>query len=533
MATNNEWGVFPELTRLLIKYTRQQPDLVPSFPSQRNGVWDVYTQHLGAMWGRAYRPVVDVPFPFEYFARRSFVRSLLRQRYDQKEFHQQLKVLLVQAHAWLLQRSANWLGMGLTRHVPLSFARVSQKGIACTLYAYALSDKYLRRILPPFASCGPQSLDADAECGDLIVQHLNIEHLMDVVQKTLSLRLLPLGEKSACGGLRTGKFLQVYAALQRRSRNDQARWWLERIHELVQHSPLTNLIYADVLDPPVPLRSEVFLPLITNRDAFWQGQLTRSLLGMSISPVPAFAGLQSLREEIRKLERRLDAIPHEGWRSRLKRWHIQRRCQRVQADLQTSQIVVARQYASRFQLLADVFAVSTDPSENVPVDPAHTKLQVAFLDMFVRYIVMVSAGDMQSEWPRIQKTLYLPTDPARFHLFQRNCKTYSSVVELLFHQEQAELREIWGICPAEVRMTTRTMLTRIMQPDLELITDTEIYKQFNDEAIELPFEPPNHEGDAPRVVLHRYWLDNLLDLIPGVQAEIEEEQHVEMATVYR
>jgi hypothetical protein len=393
MNTKNNWGPYAKLARQ-IHYFSTNPDYKNfeclEAANQYGGLWGLYGNDI---WPESLASE-------EYRPKKNFWSALrnLKFLFFQKKIESEsctpddLAMTLATCHAWLEKRNLRRL-MPLVKplwnETPVEFISVSEKAVVWALISY-LIDEYgpesvgysgIRSFVKRYA------LDSDAKQGDYLALHFNIE---DIVE-SLEVRLNANGHRKP-GGLRRYRFLEIYPALFIVSEKRRAV-----IKMLVDNSPLTQIVYADVirgfessivLDPIINpgKASKINDDEIPDRKGWhelWLSHLARSLIGVILSPPPTF-------EEWKDAEDKRQHIELKGkiWKS--KKSHIFKIVQypglAAARDRENKlKQEMENQYIERIGIFARLLRESV-----------FLKLRV--LDMLIRHIATISSKAMKEQW---------------------------------------------------------------------------------------------------------------------------------------
>lgn len=415
---------------------------------------------------------------------------------------------LVECHAWLGAELARVLTPAfepLWREIPAGLTATSGRSVAWTLAAYrrnrwGLVGWFYRWCgLPRQCVLGPDSLP-----GDLLILHRHIE---SIVRKHYRGTLLGI-DGPLPGGLRTLEFLTTYPILSAAARRN--------VDVLIQHSPLTRLIYADLT---AGLTSETDVPelgalLGQGRGAwreFWLAQLARSLLAALLSPSPYLIEWRRLEAERLRLE---SAIRHARG---FERARLQQQLTSVTENGRRAAAMVGRVLADRYQTASAV----TRWEDKAP----HCRwLRILLLDMLARHAVTCDMRRLVREWAQVSGREGLPRIG---HLLSASESRAATVFhERLLGMPVAVLvAEIGTEQGVRLREGMDHVLNPPPVPSSEDFADAtgipnrateRLLCRFYDDAIggvPLPFAPLNDRGPAPGTLLSN-WLAPLLNALP-------------------
>jgi hypothetical protein len=300
--------------------------------------------------------------------------------------------------------------------LPLSLARVSPQGVAyglaaCDFQARARADAPLQ---PPNDGTQP---------GDLLALHLLIESI--VADERVPAPPGGATVHRVGGGLRTPTFLQRYPALRLAA---QQRGAALPVESLVRHSPLTQLIYLDLMDlQDAPRKARRTWQVgLDKSDATWHeawlSQIARSLVGALLSKPPQWEAWRAVDEECRALSLLMDKRP------RLRRAHqrLAERRDRLEAEMQ-------EHYPRRLAALAATLPPAGDC-------PAAAVVHYKTLIMLLERIVGICGREIVR-----QRLIAVRERSAVDHhkgMFGPDSPTFTRFVELFFGRSVAALPDM-------------------------------------------------------------------------------------------
>lgn len=266
-------------------------------------------------------------------------------------------------------------------------------GIACRTLAEDGPSAYLA-----LANSWPLHLTTQPTAADCLSFHLSIEAIVATVARRLGV----VADRPARrpGGLRTQAFLTLWPALCLRQ-DTAARVWTGALKVLVSGSPLTRLVYADLLsdlDARVhfaalfqgfsfkagaaaiaPFSHESAAPGSAWLD-LWMSLVARSLLGAVLSP-------SRLAEAVRAAERRLE----EARRQAMSRYPRR-------APVSSDPEVIAA-VADLTKLQAEARTAHAERMTSLPaMVGSNPAFRMRFNDMLVRRIAANGAPEMRHLW---------------------------------------------------------------------------------------------------------------------------------------
>jgi hypothetical protein len=353
---------------------------------------------------------------------------------------EELMAFLPECYAWLAHRSVDraipffapfWHDM------PVDLASVSEKAVAWAVVACQV-DRVGPSAMPTAGELQGYVLDRTASVADLWSLHLDVEDLVVGIGAKLTLPKLPRPrrreEQRRPGGLRRKEFLATYAALRLAAgeRNHiAARRWLDTLDRFVAASPLTRLVYCDLVTPgrssQEPWAIDIdgegprFIPLVRlpaepSRETsprrgwrdLWVAHLAKSMVGAVLSPSPACEqrlatedSFRTAEQEYQKRAARLrpPRAPQTDWR-----------CMEIKARMRTlmerRNQLIGVERAERLTRLALLHAIvgprpaADGPAEALVSHHAKTYLQMRFLDMLVRQLAAENMPAIEAVWRR-------------------------------------------------------------------------------------------------------------------------------------
>ncbi len=559
------WGPVAELSRAL--------DALAPAPRR----WPAEAEELGGLWGL---PGPDWPPALPPVRRRpeltvwQRLAASLRDRWPfpprrpRRLGRRELAALLARCHGWLGGRilaRLTPLFAPFWDAVPATAVAVSQKGLAWTLAAFALDRR------------GPAALERDPQMlpvryrltgedplGDFLCLHLHFERLVEKACAEVGTELPADAGDRQPGGLRRAGILCAYRALDAAD-GGRAREWQRAIRWLVAASPLTRLVYFDVLaaDPaadeagpnavePEPTASSAFGGLVRlgpERETWhelWISHLGRSLVGGWRSPPPSHERWVDAHLE---LERRRRAA--ERWVRRGAFWGRQRRVGDHsgfhKAQWHEGQVRgrMRRESLERLVFLARLFVPPPGDGRGEGARQALSLLHLRALDMLVRHLVNRASAEMKSRW-RSSGRAQQPSALARDDLFLEGGVCFEAFVQLMFGCDLDEVRRRGSADPAGHRPGDAGYPRRLPQlgePLADLLSPLlaenddgngsaatagaaagvseqavrELLRRFVDSGVELPLPPPHHDGHPPAVICAE-WYRLLLANLPLAEA---------------
>jgi hypothetical protein len=377
---NAGWGPFPELAR-------QLGGAAPGLER---------AEDLGGLWGLPIpgwpatlpvpRPQPRPPASFRELASQSLrwllhLRSAAARPIDPEE----LTRLLLRCHLWLglrnLRSIAPLFGPG-AEDLPAGVFTVSPKALAWTLLAMDFAERGRGTPLPP-ARYAPGAGDPP---GDALSLHLHVEDLVERAASRLRISPSPAPPWRQPGGLRKASFLRAYPLLEQLRRGPMGSW-KQAIDAFIAASPLTQLVYLDILGKlPAPelldglLRPGRPTPTAPGFDPevgwreLWLSLLARSLAGAVLSPPPL----------------------EERWRAAEARERGPAATVKPSAEAESAAALrsqLEEQYLQRLALLAGLVRPAADSGRAAPV-----YFHLRMLDMLVRHLVTASGEAMEEQW---------------------------------------------------------------------------------------------------------------------------------------
>jgi hypothetical protein len=480
-------------------------------------------------------------------------------------------VTLARSHQWISERILRYifpLFSPFWKDIPLQAVTTSERSLVWTLAVYA-SDTYGPDLVLQAARSkvkrgekNPLSfnlllnqkyvLTPDAAPGDFLNLHICIEILVASLKERLNLTPLPASGKRKLGGLRTRQFLDIYSALANPDLSGGQSHrivgkWPKVIRMLIASSPLTQVVYADVIETVSPQTCYVSLTGFKTEETWhelWISHLAKSMIGFILSPPPCFEKWQDAEERCQQVE-----AEARQWASRrgypvnsreIESYPGLREARELCRKLYAEKV---RQHAARIAHLAHIFQANSK------------YLRLRVLDMLVRYIAASSAQDMQKQWR--EKSRKDPILRARNFLLTEECVYFDSFMEILFGQLQQDSNweNVFGLLDREqvdnLSGSIRDMIDfpiqrDIFQNDREFEDQVEqiageagvrnqsvrqLIRRFADReswGIMLPFKYPNHQAEAPMTFLVSWGTIILQSLSQrsneiSVKTEIREE----------
>jgi hypothetical protein len=384
-----DWGPFDHLARLLEAAAPPESAFPWAVPVGR-GVWQAYLcapdPEAETLWppGLVAPRVVATP-PVKVRPCWQFWRRRPRERpRPNPGTRREVGEALVACYGWLAGRALQrvlpaWAPFLSQDELPSDLGIVSERAVAWTLYARALD------VGGPAALPAAKDVPAPGACltpGDGLCLNLWVEELVQGLPAQLG---LPVPAQAIVpGGLRREECVQGFLAL-RGAGSPQAAAWLAALGRLVAASPLTQLVYGDVIGDVIEgvCAPPVYAALVAPAGCdwwhdLWYSVLARSLLGALASPPCGHAAWVVAGGQLARLEaappinRRQHADLARGyWDLTQKRW---------------------TEYQARLLRLGALFR-SPETQQGKPGPLAY--LHVRLLDMLVRRVVSEAVPDLQ------------------------------------------------------------------------------------------------------------------------------------------
>jgi hypothetical protein len=454
---------------------------------------------------------------------------------------------LIAVHGWLAQRNAaaslRW-SAPLWRRAPVPLAAISEQGILWCLAAFRVERRR------PFAAALIQELplNTPATPGDCVALHLLIEELVPAVIARLRLQPRPSPGRRP-GGLRSQAFMSAWPALMLQSDPFLPNWlaqglflfsavrhWRRVLERLIAVSPLTRLVYADLISPvhhgfpwppaPAPGRLSGAATSLQARTLFgspdpdgrwhaftdlWISHLARSALAAMLGPPASFELLQDAEAVLTSQERL---------------WPMGSIRRLVAARSRRDRLVhaVNEEYVTRLAWLDGTLA-------------QNDYFRLRFLDMLVRQIVAELSGPIGVEWARIGATADVE---ARDHFFFPGPQQHGPWCLLRFAQVLFGRHGLAGLAAGRVPALRRMLLALLPagEPDAgELAARSgmpqrycaALLARYGAQGVELPVRGAT--GHTPRYILS-VWVKTLLNQLPAEQAvQVQRQVQVQVTEV--
>jgi hypothetical protein len=403
-----------------------------------------------------------------------------------------LQQLACECHSWVCSQVAAWvtpLFAPMWRELPTEITVVSGKSLAWTMCACALvkdGPTGLRRRSSNLDIMSGQKLAKGDPLGDFVLLHLLIERLVAYAGSRLRLEPIGMDESRRTGGLRTQSFLEFYPALAAPQAPGRVDDWRRMIDRLIDHSPVTRLVYADLVTRGQTIEDATLLADHDNSD----------FMPLMIAPQPA----------VPRFWRNL-------WLSHLAR--------SLAAAMLSEPLVAGREpeqlYCLPLGLLAGLFR-NVSHTESLDLETHGVRmLHMRFLDVFIRQIALEAEPEMREVYMRTKEkhgeTLFLDAKAPLLTAF---------------------LRVVLGADDSELRARVLNRSDGAMQPlrdwlrlvfDAGYVPDADpgemdkacggvpngaamvIARFSNDEnhGLEMAYAPPGKFSWSPQVLLH-LWL---------------------------
>jgi len=419
-----------------------------------------------------------------------------------------LRDTLVQCHRWLGQRNVDYLLpfiAPLWEDAPAELARVSEKAIAWTLLACmierhgpeALAIRGGLRSWSGFVECF--GLGPEDPPGDWLALHLNVEHMARLARNRMGAPLADGPDTRRPGGLRSRDFIDTVASLRMRTGHQPA--WLAAIDALARNSPLTRIIYADVLeaDHAVPLcLPNMAAPAAVGWHDVWFALLAKSLVGALASSTPLSELLEVIEARLAELRVRQDAWfrRHPGAESS----PFDAGIAGQQHARDSTRGRRQSECCERLQMLGDLFQKKDARF-----------LHVLFLDMLMRHVVTSSIGDLRRLCAAAAAAEIGKQPGAPFGGRMREICSDRLARMLLGADRTGIGAAAWPAMPEEhlahflehdTADATEQAIAQIAR-ESGIITDTatKVLSRFARAGIGLPFPAPHHRSRPPAELL--------------------------------
>ena len=543
--SEDSWGPLPRLAQLL--------DCIPDHPRSNEKTWHEAVEYYDGLWGAYTRGTFpDVSRPVREKVKTGlwqqivdWLRSLFPQ--DDPEFAglDDLRPAMVECHAWLgaqnLHAARCWFAP-LWQSCPLDLTAVTQRGLAWSLYAYALSQSGAETSKLPPGTDDYNKLNNRATLGDCIAVHLCVERLVDYAGKRFdSDRVDPEPERRG-GGLRSHRFLTVYPYLKARAGILGASGWLAALDRLIEASPLTQMIYLDVIDQVSKEVDFGHLSLAgraaknpTAWGELWLSNLARSIVGAVLSPPRELEVARYWEERERDLRE-----PASRWAQRTGNQPEEyRKLAAASQKRKNAEDAYAGQYIDRAASLPRLLGLS-DKDRGSPF------LTLRTLDMLLRWTLASRKDAFKAQWEEARSMF--PTSFPREILFlspsamRKRVKrafggddtgeeppigpmgaAYYAVFRLFFGRIWSEaaakpswngaghkaerksvetlFRELNGCSFAEEAPSDEALESAAAESGLTFQAAKRLVSRFHKTSVELPFPPPNDAGLPPKGIL--------------------------------
>ncbi|HEX3045587.1 MAG TPA: hypothetical protein VHY08_12585 [Bacillota bacterium] len=559
---NNQWGPIPELVELLDHHPDELPD--------DDKTWRLAALRYGGLWGACFwdiwpdnlRPPAISRYmdalPKDGVQQQSSAKTQGHypfspvegkvRRKDEIGDHNTLPELLERCHAWLGAQNLDGVRSWFTpwwRYCPYELVGVSQRGFAWVIAAYRLTINEKVQ----FPDISMYRLDEKATLGDCLAVHLCIERLLKEkgLQLGLDKKMKPEPERY-WGGLRSQYFLAVYPYLGPRAEQLGISRWLKNFNRLIEASPLTQLIYPDLLEHLgeqahfghltliVPSGKEVGqaeqaeqakqAEQVSQWGEMWLSQLARSVVGALISDPPALEKVRYCEERIRRLQEKAK----QWWRPGRAKSDSNPEIVKAQKALEQAKAEYSGQYRQRLTMLPHLLGLKED-------DQGSPFLSMRFFDMLIRLSVTQNQKAITEQLTKMLKSPWMPVSnlifapPAEFQQYFNalndgertswgECGAgYEAVERTLFREGLRRDAEPKTLSAAE-QMAIEKLLTPplIGSPNNEPPAESSIREKakqsgltfeaaqrlmvtFNDIGICLSFSNPDLRGPSPRLIL--------------------------------
>jgi hypothetical protein len=309
--------------------------------------------------------------------------------------------------------------------------------------------------------------------------------------------------------LRSENFLTGYPQLYLPGNVRLTGAFADALKALVAHSPLTQLVYLDVLQPRDDAALEpddkrrAFLALVYRTTTpvahgdwvdLWLSLLARSLVGAVLSPAPVFEQWQQADDVRRQLE--AQAASRAGRLGLTGPPPVSLAIARARAWCEQLRNRGRKQYVDRLVVLGDALSASR-------------YLSLRFMDMLVRQVAADSAPAMEQEWQRHRRRIPQP-HPANVLLSAGDsgvcCRLFQTVLigeppvdRTRFGDAEnrrlgSALMRLAGLAGEPV---DRTMLSEQSGAHAA----EELLRQFVEVGVAMPFRVPHSRGGSPARVL--------------------------------
>jgi len=434
----------------------------------------------------------------------------LRRLWCRKPEADVLLPVLEECHGWLASRIIQWLipfFQPFSSEVPVELTRISPQGIAWTLFTRVAETRGPAALLNHLPVIESQRLGPVSAPGDLIGLHVAIERLVSSWASAVDQELRPT---SLPGGLRTSVFLAAYPEISGKQRR--------ALDLLIRHSPLTRLVYADLvslLPPASPARA--LEPLLTaGRGAWmeiWVAQLARSFLAALLTPPPELKTLDVVESRIRRLN---DEEP--GWGFFERSWKMAER-NALERRRETLRQSIASGVAGCFRVARFI-----EPTQDGCCLQRHL-LRLRVLDMLTRHLVTVWLPRLVHEWARHATDEVMRADPVLLGSTGLSCEAFeaalcklraSEIGAILGQERGAELRsDIFAFLNPPILNEAELIALAHKSGLPETVVRRLVVRFGNDDGgVRLPFRYPNESGAPPATLLARW--------VPGLRAALPE-----------
>ncbi len=354
-------------------------------------------------------------------------------------------------------------------YFPAEMSAVSEKGLTWAVVLDQLWHWGPRRFLKQMSSEHGRQFLAGAEFGpgdtaaDCLSLHCGIEDLLSKL--TAQYRLAPAGP--ACdpprqsGGFRSRSFLIQYEAVRQWGETRRGPMWLRAVNLLIDASPLTRLIYADLtlrsaaereraardFAPlkPAPRTAErggpgAFAPLLVPPGEaarwwhdLWFSHLARSITGALLSPPPAAERRLRAEAVLKVLSGK--ASQRAGRHRRIPE-SLQNAIFKCESTVQELRQEEAQQSAARIVLLGEILNAGENQAQAPDAAPTSAGgvryMQLRLLDMLVRHFVAkhmlaihhgfhTALNEGAPDTIATERVLNALASPACFRTFSRPC----------------------------------------------------------------------------------------------------------------
>lgn len=500
-TTGVEWGAAARLAALVRASKRSWlSGLLPI-----DSPWEIYASECSG-WPYAPKGNPGVRGARAFFA--SIIRSVVWAGPRQPHVARgELSRCLTECHAWFgaeLTRMLTPLFAPMWREVPTELTLTSGRAVMATLNALETDDGSLVATLRRWLEGVSDQVPDGGVCpGDLLIAHRHIEMLVRRHYGEAA------SERNGAliGGLRTPEFLAVYSKLPGPTRRT--------VDSLVSLSPLTRVVYADVVRPfPVdasmPFLRAVLRPADGAWRELWLAQVARSLLSALLNPIPQANEWRRLSAE---RERLASARRHA---SGLELARVERRIGVVIEQLTRARGAVVRALADRYQT-ASALALQEE------AEPSCRWLRILMLDMLVRHTVTREMKALVVAWsrkaaggglPYVDDFMLSEQSPLGATFHDRLLGIPVTAIGEMNSDDVFRLRDSLGralnppSCPSVSEFAASTGFSKR--------STTRLLSRFYDDdtgGVRLPFATPNDRGPAPATLLSN-WLVPLLNALP-------------------